>query len=223
MGSTGPIPAWAYGLTCAWCVCVLACLASGAPSGQTISASSLIDMAWTRVSGSATLVPSGRGVRAFGLGLAFEAATVLPFGVASGMLQWPPRRTRPLPVVAKALGKVMLTPGVMEELLFRVLTIDVQRPGFGGRSQTWWNTVVASLLVFSFPYHVDALHHLTAPDVFKDWRFLAMAFLLGVACTYVYIESGSLWLAAATHAVPVWSWLLLLGRPGDLKELTKRL
>ena len=58
---------------------------------------------------------------------------------------------------------------------------------------------------------------------FKDWRFLAMAFLLGVACTYVYIESGSLWLAAATHAVPVWSWLLLLGRPGDLKELTKRL
>jgi predicted Abi (CAAX) family protease len=124
-------------------------------------------MAWTRVLGSATLVPSGHGMRAFILGILFETATVLPFGVASGMLQWPPRRTKPISAVVLALGKVMLAPGIMEELLFRALTIDVQMLGFEDRSQTWWGTVVASLLVFSFPYHVDAFHHLTAPDVFK--------------------------------------------------------
>ena len=37
------------------------------------------------------------------------------------------------------------------------------------------------------------------------------ALLLGVACTVVYLRSGSLWLAAATHAVPVWVWLNCCG------------
>lgn len=47
---------------------------------------------------------------------------------------------------------------------------------------------------------------------FWDWRFLALAAILGAGCsTTYYVTGGSLVAAAATHWVPVNLWLFLLG------------
>ncbi|CAJ1355602.1 unnamed protein product, partial [Effrenium voratum] len=46
---------------------------------------------------------------------------------------------------------------------------------------------------------------------FQDPRFLALAAALGLACSGVYLASGSLWAAVAVHWLPVCLWLLFLG------------
>ena len=69
----------------------------------------------------------------------------------------------------------------------------------------------------ALPLAIFVAYHLINPDprargVFRDWRFLSLAGVLGTACTIsYYVTGGSLLAAALTHWVPVCAWLFYLG------------
>jgi len=127
------------------------------------------------------------------------AVTAVPFGLATGFLEKPQLHRDLVTGVITSLS-----PGMLEELLFRVLPF--RGPHEGANS---WGRLLLVLLVFAVPYHLDAMH---GPNpVFDDPRFLTLALLLGIACSGVYCTTGSLWLAAVTHWLPVWLWLSLFG------------
>lgn len=68
--------------------------------------------------------------------------------------------------------------------------------------------VLAANAIF-IVYHLNLLH---MKDVFRDGRFLALAGVLGVACTALYYGCGcSVWPPALLHGVLVWGWLCLFG------------
>jgi len=48
--------------------------------------------------------------------------------------------------------------------------------------------------------------------VFVDGRFLAMAAVLGVACTDAAVTTKTVWVPALFHGVWVWAWLACMGR-----------
>jgi len=175
-----------------------------------------LPLAWSRVVSSALAAPRGLDWTAFAIALAALAFTALPFGVLSGFLAWPPRppRDNPWKTCLFAVLQIFVTPGVSEELIFRVLPLpgrdEIQ---FKADSFNTYQIIraIVVLIVFTVPFHLDTLHHRGPIHVFRDWRFLSIALLLGIACTAVFYASGSLWLAAATHGVPVWCWLCLFG------------
>lgn len=73
------------------------------------------------------------------------------------------------------------------------------------RPPLWEQMLVLSIFIL---YHLDWLHQ---KDVFKDWRFLIMACILGLCCQETMFATGSLWPGILLHAVWVCGWLTLLG------------
>lgn len=60
-----------------------------------------------------------------------------------------------------------------------------------------------SCLVIFVVYHLDDIH---GWSVFRDWRFLTMAFFVGFACQEALLWSTSLWPGIFLHACWVWAW-----------------
>eukprot|EP00930_Biecheleria_cincta_P067608 TRINITY_DN54318_c0_g1_i1.p1 TRINITY_DN54318_c0_g1~~TRINITY_DN54318_c0_g1_i1.p1 ORF type:complete len:167 (+),score=29.24 TRINITY_DN54318_c0_g1_i1:31-501(+) len=145
------------------------------------------------------------------------AMTILPFGVLTAFLQWPPCEKSSCKEALKTLGGALVTPGITEEILFRVLPLQV------GAWHGQWSRLAMMLIVFAVPFHVDSFHHLGPIKIFADRRFLTMALGLGIASTYAFVSSGSLWLAALTHGLPVWAWLSFFGGLEQLQDPDSRL
>jgi len=210
-GSSRPnhIPPWAYACSCLWIVTVF-----GFPALHCAT----VDLDyWTlmrsRIVAGVTTLPRWRGWYALMQGLAGFFLIGLPFGIKSGLLSWPPQRgSMSWRQVASKLVEAFATPGLWEELLFRVIPLPALHEA--PELPTAWRaaTITICLLVFAGPFHVDHQHHQGSMPIetFKDWRFVAMAFLLGAACTHVYVVSGSWPLVAAMHALPVWAWLCFM-------------
>lgn len=75
-----------------------------------------------------------------------------------------------------------------------------------------WVWLGVSLLAYVFAHPLGAL--LFAPSrlpLSTDPLFLALVTLLGVACTFLYRLSSSLWPAVGLHWVTVVVWVVLLG------------
>jgi len=109
-----------------------------------------------------------------------------------------------------SVGKVLtvgavsfFAPGMLEELLFRVIALPGKEEDFN------WFVATCMIFVFSVVYHADAIHR--PHEVFDDWRFLCASLAIGVACTVVYARTGSWCLAAVVHWLPVWLWLSFFG------------
>lgn len=163
-------------------------------------------------------MPKVEGFYSLLISLVSLPIAMIPLGLRARFMSWPPRRSFPWVTCAAAAVQDFIVPGLFEELIFRTLCLpgydEIQAdPAPFQRAFTY----LLSLITFAIPYHLDALHHLApaeALNVFKKWQFLVLALLLGIACEMVYLASGgSLWLAAMTHALPVWIWHCFLGRP----------
>ncbi|CAD7702535.1 unnamed protein product [Ostreobium quekettii] len=166
----------------------------------------LLTVLGDRAAAAVLAPPTGRDMLTVGLGLTSVAAVALPLGLSSGFLR--PRLVRsPLRWLLGAALNFM-APGAVEEAIFRVLLIPhpVAEADAGVGTVAAW--VAASTCLF-LAYHLSPMHR--PQRVFRDGRFLALAGALGLACAFVYRETGSLWCAAATHGLPVTVWLYALG------------
>eukprot|EP00928_Gymnodinium_smaydae_P029199 TRINITY_DN2205_c0_g3_i1.p1 TRINITY_DN2205_c0_g3~~TRINITY_DN2205_c0_g3_i1.p1 ORF type:complete len:340 (-),score=66.66 TRINITY_DN2205_c0_g3_i1:76-1056(-) len=72
-----------------------------------------------------------------------------------------------------------------------------------GRGRPW--QVWGQLPIF-IVYHLDLIHS-NPRHTFADLRFLALALILGVACTEALLRSGSLWPPVLCHGSWVFLWL----------------
>lgn len=95
----------------------------------------------------------------------------------------------------------------MEELVFRVLLLP--RPD--SRRQLGFAAALGlALYVAAHPLRAmvfDPRH----VSLFASPTYLALAALLGAACTLVYVRTRSIWPAVLLHALAVDAWLLFLG------------
>lgn len=145
--------------------------------------------------------------------LAFLACAV-PLGIASGLIH---AAVAPLPVSAALIVActLLVHPAITEEIVFRALLLPRQ-PARVSRGRLGAAIVVALFLyVVAHPLNAHFFWP-AALGVFTNPWYLALATLLGVACTATYLVSGSIWPPVIVHWVTVASWILFLGGQGLL-------
>lgn len=104
----------------------------------------------------------------------------------------------------------LLFPAISEELFFRVLFLPHPQENVTAATVWLWGSI--SLLLFII------YHPLNAVTFFPNGRktsfnpvFLLLAAVLGIVCSIVYLQSGSLWLPVIIHWLVVVVWLVFLG------------
>jgi membrane protease YdiL (CAAX protease family) len=125
-------------------------------------------------------------------------------GTRSGFLLpgRPPEGRSPCAIL-RTLFVTLLVPGLAEELWFRAVLLPQ-----GVEAKQVIAQVVINQIAF-LCYHLDTFH---TQRVFGDWRFLLLAALLGLACTFAYLATqGSVWPSAIIHWLCVWIWLNFMG------------
>ncbi len=153
--------------------------------------------------------PDGKEWRLAALIFLVFAIASSSFGLASGLFSY---KLIDDPYALLRTGAIALfIPALFEELLFRGPLI-VLAPRFG--ANTIAALVVGSLALFAIWHPLNASIILTeAQDLFFDWRFLVVAFFLGIATTITAIKTRSVWPGVAIHWVAVMLWKALLDGP----------
>ena len=128
------------------------------------------------------------------------AVPALWIGVSSGLVRWDPMD------VAQALVFAVIAlviPALGEELCFRGVLVR----GQGRGARLGWAAV--SLVAYVLWHPLQTLTFAPERTLFFDPAFLAMTTLLGIACTVLRWQSGTLWTAMALHwsAVVLWQTL----------------
>jgi hypothetical protein len=134
--------------------------------------------------------------------LLFVAVLVPPIGLWSGFLVYRPMWTSHWKLCLGVSVFLFFMPGVLEEFVFRVLLLPSPDQVSG---LDWWLRAV-------LPWVAFVLMHVFNPRkqsriVFRDWRFLFLAGVLGFACTWAFYSSnGSIWAPVIVHWIPVVIW-----------------
>ncbi|MEZ0324398.1 MAG: CPBP family glutamic-type intramembrane protease [Fimbriimonas sp.] len=159
--------------------------------------------------------PTGRTWLQCLLVYAVFAAIALSLGLGSGLLRPSLAELSPKTFALLAIT-TLLSPSLMEEVIFRVLPLPrdatrVTEPRFALIS-------TVSLVAFVAAHPLSAwLLRPAAWALFTSPEFLAIAALLGAACTAVYLISKSLWPPLLLHWTAVLTWITLLGGQALLK------
>lgn len=152
--------------------------------------------------------------RATGTVLALSATIYMPLGFGSGFLQANP--VTDMSLVLKGCCISLFSPSLLEELAFRAALLP--HPAVDGHISPSRFALSAVL-----PLALFISYHLINPraesrKVFMDWRFLALAGVLGVSCSAAYyVTNGSLLAAVVSHWIPVNVWLFAFGGYQKLK------
>ena len=132
----------------------------------------------------------------------------LPVGFWSGFLKVDVQTSRRT-IVGVVIG-CLLSPGISEEVFFRVLMLPHPSENASGLMLWFWGG--ASLALFIVYHPLNALtFYPVGRSTFMNPVFLLLATVLGVACSIAYLLIGSIWPAVALHWLAVTAWLLLLG------------
>jgi len=109
-------------------------------------------------------------------------------------------------------------PCLLEEGFFRGLLIP--RSVFDKSVGLKATAIVGSSLLFTLWHPLNAfLFNFGAQPFFYDLYFLAIVFVLGIACGIVYIASRSLWVPIFMHWLTVFVWVLFLGGRNLVKDI----
>jgi membrane protease YdiL (CAAX protease family) len=93
----------------------------------------------------------------------------------------------------------MCAPGIFEEVIWRAILFPPDREAYAG----WTHVHVLNIFTF-LVYHMD-YGHLHPREIFADWRFLALALVLGAACAEARMRTKSVYLGAFWHGFWVWA------------------
>ncbi len=132
----------------------------------------------------------------------------LPVGFWSGFLKIDVQ-TSWRTIVGVLIG-CLLSPGITEELLFRVLMLPHPSENASGLMLWFWGCTSLALFVVYHPLNALTFYPI-GRSTFMNPVFLRLAAILGGACSIAYLQSGSIWPAVAVHWLGVTVWLLLLG------------
>lgn len=141
--------------------------------------------------------------------LGMFALISLLIGLQSGFL-----KVEPLPVSWQTIGRTtavtFFMPGIVEEVLFRVLLLPHPVEKVSVAVQLYWGAAGLAIYIAAHP-----LYALTRSSVvmatYKNLIFLMLTGLLGLVCTISYYWSGSLWSPVVLHWLTAAAWLQLLG------------
>lgn len=144
--------------------------------------------------------------------LLLYACIAIPQGLKQGFLRYcpPAELGLSIPQQLKLVLLLFLMPALLEELVMRVLLLP--HPTEGVLPQTWliWSVISLAIFVVYHPLNALTFYPAGKPTFFQP-IFLVLSGLLGLACTVIYLQTGSLWLIAIAHWLVVVVWLLWLG------------
>ena len=104
----------------------------------------------------------------------------------------------------------LVSPAILEELFFRAILLPCSAEKMQFSNLFTWSII--SLLLFVAYHPLNGITFFPAGrDVFFNPIFLCLAALLGLVCTVVYLQSGSIWLPVVIHWLTVVIWLLYVG------------
>ena len=133
---------------------------------------------------------------------------VIPIGLWKRLLIWEPVIQWQVALSAGIIA--FFVPSLLEESIFRVLLLP--SPTSTSTVYQLWGWGTLSLVLFIAAHPINAAIYLRAArPTFFDPLFLAFAGLLGLLCSWVYWQTGSLWVPTVLHWAIVVIWLLLLG------------
>ena len=145
----------------------------------------------------------------------FYAAIALAIGFGAGWLR--------VELISAKLALLLfftlfIFPSLLEEAFFRGILIP--------RNILEWGSVRATLAIAWSTLFFVAWHPInaatinpSAPVIFFDPTFLAVAAALGVTCGYSYVVSKSLWVPVLIHWATVVVWVFFLGGRNLVLEL----
>lgn len=164
---------------------------------------------WLRLAKAVSTIPDFQDWQQVVVILVIYGAIALPIGFLFKFTEFKIATISAVNVI-KVVATSFLMPAVTEELFFRVLFLPQQIESFPILDTFLWLSV--SLVAFII-YH--PLHGLTVfpagLKTFSNPTFLLLATLLGIACSFSYLQSGSLWTPVIIHWLIVVSWLLWFG------------
>jgi predicted Abi (CAAX) family protease len=141
--------------------------------------------------------------------LAAFGLVCVPFGLATGLLQWtgPADSVR---VLAPYLVVAFVLPSLMEEMIFRVALLP--HPLERVPRNVLARQCLFALVLFILWHPLNAwLFVPWARPLFFRADFLAAAGLLGAAATVLYLRSGSVWPSVLFHWAVVVAWKTMFG------------
>ncbi|MEG4281706.1 CPBP family glutamic-type intramembrane protease [Microcoleus sp. A006_D1] len=156
-----------------------------------------------------TTFPDARGLSIALWALLIYGAAAIPLGVAAGFLQVSAPNGNFGNLLFLAL-KALILPVLFEEWLFRVVLLP--HPTEGVTATAWLLWIGLSLCLYVIYHPVRAITWFPEGNpTFLQPIFLLLTGLLGVACTAVYVLTGSAWCAIFVHWIVAASWLFGLG------------
>lgn len=153
------------------------------------------------------------------------SAGLLCIGLRSGFFCRPPDLSQLVSSEALLVLPIPLVfPGLIEECFWRFMILPAPSEMTPRLSSTaakmsslinatfaGWSVQHLIALAGFVVYHMD-MGHFHPRHIFVDRRFLAMATILGVACTDAAITTRTVWIPTLFHGLWVWSWLACMGR-----------
>jgi predicted Abi (CAAX) family protease len=172
------------------------------------SAIALFDLLARRLTHAFSTIPDFTDWLVVALLVLVYSAIALPIGFSSGFLKVDVQTSGP--IIAGVLASCLLSPGLTEEVFFRVLILPHAFENASGLMLWFWGCL--SLVLFVVYHPLNALtFYPVGRSTFMNPVFLLLAAVLGVACSIAYLQSGSIWPAVVIHWLGVTVWLLLLG------------
>lgn len=104
----------------------------------------------------------------------------------------------------------LLFPAISEELFFRVLLLPHPQENVMTATVWFWGSLSLVLFIIYHPLNAVTFFSVGRKTFFNP-IFLLLAAVLGIVCTIVYLQSGSLWLPVIIHWLVVVVWLVFLG------------
>jgi predicted Abi (CAAX) family protease len=108
------------------------------------------------------------------------------------------------------LAVLLITPSLLEEIVFRGLLLPHPREGASRRQTLSYAAVSLGIFLVWHPLN-GWLFRPEALSLFSDPIFLSLAALLGGATMTAYLRSASLWPAILLHWLTVVTWIVFFG------------
>jgi predicted Abi (CAAX) family protease len=164
-------------------------------------------------------IPAWKNIGITLLSLAGYGFLALSWGKRQGFLRWQPAYSRTQDYLRLGLH-TLFAPGLIEELLFRVWLIPHPTEAVSLLAGLGWAALSLGVFVVYHPLNALTFYPAGRPT-FMQAPFLILATGLGVVCTFVYTQTGSLWLITLVHWLVVYIWLGWLGGLGRLHLTSK--